>query len=81
MPRLVKLVCFAANRLLSCSSAGLFEGRAYLRVPVDVTWNDARTRASGLFYKGVQGSLVSIRSAAENAFVNSLRVLLLSYSS
>ncbi len=44
----------------------------YHRVPVDVTWPVARSMANALTYKGVQGSLVSIRSAAEQVFVSCL---------
>ncbi len=64
-------VCSAPNLKLSSSPENSFEGRVYHRVPVDVTWPVARSMANALTYKGVSGSLVSIRSAAEQAFVTS----------
>jgi hypothetical protein len=51
-----------------------FEGRVYARLLIDVPWNSARSIARALTYKGVNGTLVSIRSAAEQTFVSSLIV-------
>ncbi len=47
----------------------------YHRVYVDATYSMARSMARALTYKGVQGSLVSIRSAAEQAFVAGLYLI------
>jgi hypothetical protein len=46
-----------------------FDGRAYEIVDDLLTFDAARARASTYTYKGAAGHLVSIRTAAEQAFV------------
>ncbi len=49
----------------------------YHRVPLSVTFSDGVSMANALTYKGVNGSMVSIRWNEENTFLTGLHVLLL----
>ena len=46
-----------------------FEGRLYVASSMQLGWSAANATAQSVVYKGVRGSLVSIRSPAEQLFV------------
>jgi hypothetical protein len=51
----------------------LYNGHYYDVVPAaGITWNDALVAANSSFYDGLRGHLVTITSAGEHAFVNSV---------
>ncbi len=57
--------------LHSCITENSLAGHVYHQVIVDKSWDDAKSDALALTYKGVHGNLVSIRSQAEQTFLTS----------
>jgi parallel beta-helix repeat protein len=51
-------------------------GHFYRYVTTPLTWDQAKAAAESTSYRGVQGHLVTITSAGENAFVGSLKTLM-----
>ena len=72
----VVVLCLSLGCALSARPASaspvLFGSNAYEFIPGFFSWDMANAAAQALTYNGVAGHLVTITSAAENAFVTSL---------